>query len=205
MRSFNLSFLATFAFAAFSAATPIPITADVSTRSTSNGTVDLSTVPAILTYVNSQLSPIQDELQSLVGVQNIDVLSVVQPQLSKVQVILSNAVSDIQAIAQNPTAGVLTVSGQVVTLTDVANLGCTFISLVTTILTLARSLVGSTNIAAIQFVVVAIGSLFTTILTIGFPLVSGLVAALVPLLGGLVTTLTSLGFSQVLQIFSIST
>ncbi len=115
MRSFNLSFLVALAFTALSAAAPVPITAEVSSRSTSNGTVDLSTVPAILTYVNSQLSPIQDELreyigrgydyianvysESLVGVQNIDILSVVQPQLNEVQIILSNAVSDIQAIA----------------------------------------------------------------------------------------------------------
>jgi len=205
MRSFNLSFLATLTFAALSAAAPVPITAEVSTRSTSNGTVDLSTFPAILTYVNSQLSPIQDELQSLVGVQNIDVLSVVQPQLNEVQIILSNAVSDIRAIAQSSTAGVLTVSGEVVTLADVANLGCTFISLVTTILTVTRSLVGSASIGVIQSVLVTIGSLFTTILTVGLPLVSGLIAALAPLLGSLVTTLTGLGFSQVLQIFSFST
>ncbi|KAF8347361.1 hypothetical protein F5887DRAFT_955302 [Amanita rubescens] len=195
MRSFNLSFLATLTFAALSAAAPVPITTEVSTRSTGNGTVDLSTFPAILTYVNSQLSPIQDELQSLVGVQNIDVLSVVQPQLNEVQIILSNAVSDIRAIAQSSTAGVLTVSGEVVTLAD----------LVTTILTVTRSLVGSASIGVIQSVLVTIGSLFTTILTVGLPLVSGLIAALAPLLGSLVTTLTGLGFSQVLQIFSFST
>lgn len=63
--------------------------------------------------------------ESLVGVQN---MSVVQPELNQVQVVLSGAISEIQSITQNRTAGVLSVAGQAVTLDDVANLVYTLIS-----------------------------------------------------------------------------
>ena len=63
--------------------------------------------------------------ESLVGVQN---MSVVQPELNQVQVVLSGAISEIQSITQNRTAGVLSVAGQAVTLNDVANLVYTLIS-----------------------------------------------------------------------------
>ena len=66
--------------------------------------------------------------ESLVDVQNIDIISVIEPELSQVQVILSDAISEVQSITQNPTAGVLSVAGQAVTLDDVANLVSTLIS-----------------------------------------------------------------------------
>lgn len=55
-------------------------------------------------------------------------MSVVQPELNQVQVVLSGAISEIQSITQNRTAGVLSVAGQAVTLDDVANLVYTLIS-----------------------------------------------------------------------------
>ncbi|KAJ7239411.1 hypothetical protein B0H12DRAFT_81364 [Mycena haematopus] len=190
MPSFTqITALAAVALAALTTAAPVAL----------GRSSDLVPLPAILTQVVSELTPVTAALSSIVSSNATE--AVVGPLTDEIQSILISAVSQISALSGAPLSTILSTADGVISTTDAANLLAPVLTMVYGAVQDVLNVVDSEPVSSVIAPLLneAIGALEPVLITAA-PLVNGLFAALGPIVGPVVNTLSGLGLGPVVSL-----
>ncbi|KAJ7051974.1 hypothetical protein C8F01DRAFT_1172613 [Mycena amicta] len=184
----QLATLSTLAFAAFTSAAPVRVQER-----------QLSSLPDILTGLLTQLTPVTDLLNSITAANATT--EVVGPILSQIGNVVTPAVSQISALAGQPTSMILASAEGLVDAAGVAKLIQPILSTTYGALNSVLAVAQSTGVdALIQPLINEAGGALNPILATAAPLVNGLLAAAGPILSPALGLANDLGLAPVLSL-----
>jgi len=209
MRSFALSVFASLAFGIFCSAAPTPagISTNVIARDLELPAEDSKCLESVLSGVVIELSPIKEQITQLNTV--VVTVDLVEPILADIKGILECAIVDVKALAEidinvalhSVTTGVLLdVKGVAVLLSGVLHIVCFLLQLVLQIVTGA---VKDTVLPLVLEILCLVGDLVAVVLSLVACLLTGVLAALLPLIGDLVSFIYVLNVKTLIEILCI--
>ncbi|KAL0956724.1 hypothetical protein HGRIS_002846 [Hohenbuehelia grisea] len=194
MPSFKtLSLIATFAFAAFTGASPMP-TSELAIRTAPKP------LPQVIQDCHGSLKPLTAKLTAAVGVNVGLDLAVITPIIADIKVVLNVAIRDAKACVGRPKKEILTLGVRVFAALDIAKiLGALLVDLFAAIGIVLQVALKVNNTACVSLLR-ELGELIAVLLTVVLDLVGGLLAGLLlPLIAGVLHIVISLNVGGLLK------
>ncbi|KAL0948307.1 hypothetical protein HGRIS_014961 [Hohenbuehelia grisea] len=208
MPSFKtLSMIATFAFAAFAGATPMPAPcAAIGNCNTtpppptcSTGPCHPKPLPDVIKDCHTSLTPLCSKLSTAINLKiGVDLKAQILPIINEIKVVLKVAIDEAKACTGHPTPAILTV-----TVKELGELISKLLVLIFGSIGAVISTCGIVRVKVILPLLVEVAALVATLLEVVLGLVGGLVVSILPGIAGVLQVILFLNVGSLLKCLNL--